>query len=105
MNIRIVVADERQVNFFDTTALNSPLSAQGSMHNPTAGRKDQELETDREGRRFGTAGHRHGVDGERSAEKVAGLWKQALEPTEHVPCPLGDRPVAINLGWQRWQLD
>jgi hypothetical protein len=70
MNIRIVVADERQVNFFDTTALNSPLTAQGSMYNPIAGLKDQELETDREGRRFGgTSGHRHGVDGVRSTER------------------------------------
>jgi protein required for attachment to host cells len=80
MNLRIIVADERQANFFDTTALNAPLSSQGSMHNPTAGRKDRELETDREGRRFGgTAGvkhaggaaqsHHHGVDGERSTEQ------------------------------------
>jgi protein required for attachment to host cells len=70
MNIRIVVADERQVNFFDTTALNAPLAATGSMYNPTAGLKDRELETDREGRRFGgTAGHHHGVDGERSTEQ------------------------------------
>jgi protein required for attachment to host cells len=70
MNIRIVVADERQVNFFDTAALNSPLAAKGSMHNPIAGLKDQDLETDREGRRFGgTAGHHHGVDGERSTER------------------------------------
>jgi protein required for attachment to host cells len=80
MNLRIVVADERQANFFDTTALNAPLHSQGSMHNPTAGRKDRDLETDREGRRFGgTAGvthgsgtaqsHHHGVDGERSTER------------------------------------
>jgi protein required for attachment to host cells len=70
MNIRIVVADERQVNFFDTTALNAPLSATGSMYNSIAGLKDRDLETDREGRRFGgTAGHHHGVDGERSTEQ------------------------------------
>jgi protein required for attachment to host cells len=80
MNIRIVVADEREANFFDTSALNSPLSAQGSIHNPTGGRKDRDLETDREGRRFGgTVGvthgggpaqsHHHGVDGERSTER------------------------------------
>ena len=79
MNLRIIVADERQANFFDTTALNAPLLSQGSMHNPTAGRKDRDLETDREGRRFGgTAGvshggagqsHHHGVDGERSTAR------------------------------------
>lgn len=70
MNIRIVVADERRVNFFDTAALNSPLAPQGSMYNAAAGLRDQDLESDREGRRFGgTAGHHHGVDGERSTQQ------------------------------------
>ena len=80
MNLRIIVADERQANFFDTTALNAPLLSQGSMHNPAAGRKDRDLETDREGRRYGgtvgvshgggaTQSHHHGVDGERSTER------------------------------------
>ena len=70
MNIRIVVADERQANFFDTAALNSPLAPRGSMYNAIAGLKDRDLESDREGRRFGgTDGHHHGVDGERSTEQ------------------------------------
>ncbi len=80
MNVRIIVADERQADFFDAAALNAPLSAQGSLHNPIAGLKDRDLETDREGRRFGgTSGvkhaggtaqsHHHGVDGERSTER------------------------------------
>jgi protein required for attachment to host cells len=72
MNIRIVVADETRVNFFDATTLNGRLFPQGSLHNSAAGLKDSDLESDREGRRFGgTAGHHHGVDGERSAERHA----------------------------------
>jgi protein required for attachment to host cells len=69
MNVRIVVADEREANFFDTIRINAPLVARGSMQNPAAGLKDSDLETDRPGRRFGMQGHRHAVDGERSTEK------------------------------------
>jgi protein required for attachment to host cells len=80
MNIRIVVADERRADFFDAAALSSPLAERGSVENPIAGRKDRDLETDREGRRYGgTVGvqhgggpaqsHHHGVDGERSTER------------------------------------
>jgi protein required for attachment to host cells len=67
MNLRIVVADERQANFFDAVNPHSPLEARGSVHNEAAGLKDTDLETDRAGRRFGGMdGHHHGVDGERS---------------------------------------
>jgi protein required for attachment to host cells len=80
MNLRIVVADERQANFFDATQPNLPLTARGSLQNEKAGLKDTDLETDRAGRRFGGSsgvthgsgpvqGHHHGVDGERSTEK------------------------------------
>jgi protein required for attachment to host cells len=80
MNVRVVVADERQANFFDVAKPDAPLNARGSMHNETGGMKDTELETDRAGRRFGgtsgvrhgvgvQAGHHHGVDGERSTEQ------------------------------------
>lgn len=74
MNVRIIVADERQVDFFDAVGSNSPWQARGSMLNPIAGRKDRDLETDREGRRFGgtaggTAQSHHGVDGERSTAR------------------------------------
>jgi protein required for attachment to host cells len=79
MNLRIVVADERQANFFDTLQQNTPLLARGSMQNQAAGRKDRDLESDRPGRRYGgTSGvshgsasaqsHHHGVGGERSTE-------------------------------------
>jgi protein required for attachment to host cells len=72
MNIRIVVADERQALFFDSTRP-SDCRPQGSVDNPAAGLKDTDLETDRAGRRFGggangTATH-HGVNGERSTER------------------------------------
>jgi protein required for attachment to host cells len=80
MNLRIVVADERQANFFDTYNLNGPLTPRGSVQNTKAGLRDTDLETDRAGRRFGGAGgvshgsgpqqgHHHGVDGERSTER------------------------------------
>lgn len=80
MNVRIVVADERQVNFFDVSQPEAPLASKGSMQNPTGGMRDTDLETDRAGRRYGGAagvshgsgpqqGHHHGVDGERSTER------------------------------------
>ena len=70
MNVRIVVADSRQANFFDASKPGGPWAQRGSLHNEVAGMKDRDLETDREGRRFGgTAGHHHGVDGERSTER------------------------------------
>jgi protein required for attachment to host cells len=78
MPLRIVVADERQANFFDAASPGS-LVSQGSIMNGAAGLKDRDLETDREGRRYGgTSGvshaggaaqsHHHGTDGERSTE-------------------------------------
>ena len=69
MNVRIVVADEREAHFFDAVRQNAPLLEKGSVLNDAAGMKDIDLETDRAGRRFGgTHGHRHGVGGERSTE-------------------------------------
>jgi protein required for attachment to host cells len=79
MSIRIVVADERQANFFDAVSATAPLADCGSVRNGAAGLKDTDLETDRPGRRYGgtavasrgsgAAGHHHGVDGERSTEQ------------------------------------
>jgi protein required for attachment to host cells len=74
MNVRVVVADERQANFFDTRKYGAPLALRASIENPTGGMKDMELETDRPGRRFGGGGgaqpaNHHGVDGERSTER------------------------------------
>jgi protein required for attachment to host cells len=80
MNVRIVVADERQANFFDASKPRAGLTARGSMQNETGGVRDMELETDRPGRRYGgtsgvrhgagvQGGHHHGVDGERSTEQ------------------------------------
>jgi protein required for attachment to host cells len=80
MNVRVVVADERQANFFDASRYGAPLSLRASLENPAGGMKDIELETDRPGRRFGGTtgvrhgvgaqqGHHHGVDGERSTER------------------------------------
>jgi protein required for attachment to host cells len=69
MNVRVVVADEREANFFDLTKALAAPEERGSLHNDAA-RPDRELETDRAGRRFGgTDGNRHAVDGERSTER------------------------------------
>lgn len=69
ITVRVVVADERDVTFFDLTKPQAPLEARGSLHNDSA-RPDRELETDRPGRRFGgTDGNRHAVDGERSTQR------------------------------------
>ena len=67
MNVRIVVADERQASFFDAVTPKAPMTERGSLHNEKGGKKDSDLETDRPGRRFGgTDGHHHGVTGEKS---------------------------------------
>jgi protein required for attachment to host cells len=69
ITVRVVVADERDVTFFDLTKPQAPLEVRGSLHNDSA-RPDRELETDRPGRRFGgTDGNRHAVDGERSTQR------------------------------------
>jgi protein required for attachment to host cells len=76
MNVRIVVADERQAQFFDAVTLKS-LTERGTLVNEAGGKKDIELETDRPGRRYGgtsgvshgsgqVQGHHHGVTGEKS---------------------------------------
>lgn len=80
MKVRVVVADERQANFFDASKYGAPLALRASLENPSGGKKDIDLETDRPGRRFGGASgvghgrgpqqaHHHGVDGERSTER------------------------------------
>lgn len=80
MKVRVVVADERQANFFDASKYGAPLSLRASLENPAGGKKDIDLETDRPGSRFGGAfgsrhgngpqqAHHHGVDGERSTEQ------------------------------------
>jgi protein required for attachment to host cells len=69
MNVRVVVADERDASFFDVEKVRAPPAPRGSLHNDAA-RPDRELETDRAGRRFGgTDGNRHALDGERSTER------------------------------------
>lgn len=70
MNVRIVVADEREASFFDAANAQAALQARGALVNDAAGLKDRDLETDRPGRGFGGGdGHRHALDGERSSER------------------------------------
>lgn len=74
MNVRVVVADERQASFFDAATPKAPLTERGSLINEKGGKRDIELETDRPGRRFGGTSHgggveanHHGVTGEKSS--------------------------------------
>jgi protein required for attachment to host cells len=77
MNVRIVVADERQASFFDAVTPRSPMTERGSLHNERSGKRDIELESDRPGRRAGGSngvghgmggaeGAHHGITGEKS---------------------------------------
>jgi protein required for attachment to host cells len=70
MNVRVLVADERQANLFDFAKPQSDPQVRESLHNDAA-RPDRQLETDRPGSRFsGSDVHnRHGVDGERSTQR------------------------------------
>lgn len=69
MNIRVVVADENEANFFDMKNARAAPTGRGTLLNDAAGLKDRDLESDRAGRRFGGTGARHGVDGERSSQR------------------------------------
>lgn len=70
MNVRIVVADEREAQFFDAVTLKS-LTGRGTLVNESGRKKDGEMETDRPGRRSAgpsavSHGHHHGITGEKS---------------------------------------
>jgi protein required for attachment to host cells len=67
--VRVLVADERAAAFYDLENLRSPLQPRATLDDPTATLRDRELESDRPGRGFASGGHRHGVDGERSARR------------------------------------
>jgi len=69
MNVRVLVADEVEAEFFTSLRPNLPLLSEGLMRDERAGMKDKDMESDREGRGFGGFGRRHGLDGERSAER------------------------------------
>lgn len=67
--VRVLVADERAATFYDLEGLRSPLQPRTTLDDPTAMHRDRDLETDRPGRGFASGGHRHGMDGERSARR------------------------------------
>ena len=69
MNVRVLVADEAEVEFFTSLRPNLPLLSLGMLRDDQARLRNQDLESDREGRGFGGFGRRHGLDGERSAER------------------------------------
>lgn len=66
--VRVVVADEREANFFDLKHARAQPQPRGSLVSETGGLKDRDLETDKPGRGFNPANPgRHAVDGERSS--------------------------------------
>jgi protein required for attachment to host cells len=68
--MRILVADQREANFFETEGLRAPLSWISKLENDTGRLQDRDLESDRPGRTFDRVGPgRHAVDGERSAKR------------------------------------
>jgi protein required for attachment to host cells len=69
MTVRVVVADERAASVFDIDNFTAPLRPAGKIENPEAALPPRELESDRPGRAFGTMGHRHAMDGERSSRR------------------------------------
>jgi protein required for attachment to host cells len=69
MIVRVIVADESEARFFDTTGPGTPIVPRGVARNKFSKQHDKQLEADREGRGFGPSGQRHGVDGERSTER------------------------------------
>jgi protein required for attachment to host cells len=70
MNVRVLVADEREVNFFDAKSAIGPLHMRGAMVNESATLHDRDLETDRGGSSLNRgAPGKHGIDGERSTKR------------------------------------
>jgi protein required for attachment to host cells len=75
MNVRILVADEREAAFFDMTGVGSAPVASGALVNELATLHDRDLESDRPGRGAntgapgGSTAARHAMDGERSTRK------------------------------------
>jgi protein required for attachment to host cells len=84
MIVRIVVANEGEVRFYDTSRHDAPLKEAGRLENPAARMHDRDLKSDRPGRVFhsapsgarrrGAVAH-HGVGGETSPRRhEAGLF-------------------------------
>lgn len=70
MNVRVVVADEREARLFDAHSPVAPLEMRGTIVNETATLHDRDLEADRYGvfSNRGAPG-RHGMDGDRSTKR------------------------------------
>lgn len=79
MRVRIVVADQGESRFYDTTRRSGRLQPAGHITDPTAHLHDRDLKTDRPGRTFdraatgfgrrGAVSH-HAVGGERRPRKI-----------------------------------
>jgi len=70
MKMRILVADQRMANFFETDGMRAPLNWISKLENEGGRLQDRDLETDRPGRAFDSVGAgRHAVDGERSTKR------------------------------------
>ena len=70
MRMRILLADQREANFFETEGPRAPLNWLAKLENEEARLQDRELETDKPGRSAGPGGTtRHALDGERSRRR------------------------------------
>jgi len=88
MIVRIVVANEGEVSFYDTSRHDAPLKEAGHLENPAARKHDRDLKSDRPGRVFHSAlsgaGRRgavshHAVGGESSPRRhESGLFARRV---------------------------
>jgi protein required for attachment to host cells len=80
MIARIVVANQSEAIFFDSSGPASPLRAAGRLDNPDARLHDRELKSDRPGRVFTSASAGHGRRGAVAHHSAGG----EQSPREHV---------------------
>ena len=76
MHLRVVVTDQSEARFYDTSSVNGPLQGAGILTDPKAHLHERDLVSDRPGRVFDHAAPaarrrgsvpRHATGGERSA--------------------------------------
>ena len=94
MRVRIVVADQAEVRFYDAEAPDTALRVSGRLRDPSARLRDRERGSDRPGRVFdhapvpgarrGSVAH-HDTGGERSAQRFAtvAFARRIAEELEH----------------------
>jgi protein required for attachment to host cells len=82
MSIRIVVADQTEVRFYDTERADAPLRLAGQLTDPKARLRDRDLNSDRPGRVFDHAAspnQRRGATGHHSTGDERGAHRHEAE--------------------------